>query len=151
MSMGSEGIFLSALQPNSSTVSTYAVPSETQLPHGGTHLDEASRAKRVQQQVAQRLAEKSTLTRRNTSTSTSAQYATTTSTHYATSAQYPTSGVSPFTCSQPRNALPLYTFNCYSVFDLYVVYHNLICSFNWLLAYINFFLVRFQVWCLGCP
>ncbi|XP_026775105.2 plakophilin-3a isoform X1 [Pangasianodon hypophthalmus] len=79
MSVVSEGVFLSALQPNSSTVSTYAVPPETHLPHGGAYLDEAARAKRVQQQVAQRLAEKSTLPRRNPSTSTSA------SAHYATS------------------------------------------------------------------
>ncbi|XP_053497736.1 plakophilin-3a isoform X2 [Ictalurus furcatus] len=62
--------------PNSSKVSTYAVPSETQLPHGGAYSDESTRVKRVQQQVAQRLAEKSTLPRRSTSTSTSAQYPT---------------------------------------------------------------------------
>ncbi|KAI5100524.1 plakophilin-3 [Silurus meridionalis] len=87
----SESVFLSALQPNTSTVSTYAVPPETQLPHGGAHLDEAARAKRVQQQVALRLAEKSTLPRRATSTSTSTQYATSTSGQYAsTSGQYAT-------------------------------------------------------------
>ncbi|KAF4081324.1 hypothetical protein AMELA_G00160060 [Ameiurus melas] len=91
MSLVSEGVFLSALQPNSSKVSTYAVPPETQLPHGGTYSDETARVKRVQQQVAQRLAEKSTLPRRSPSTSTSAQYATSTSAQYASSAQYPTS------------------------------------------------------------
>ncbi|XP_062858063.1 plakophilin-3a isoform X2 [Trichomycterus rosablanca] len=61
--------------PNSSTVSTYAVPSENQLAHGGTLSDEAARARRVQQQVAQRLAEKSTLPRRPA----------TSSSHYASS------------------------------------------------------------------
>ncbi|KAG7323945.1 hypothetical protein KOW79_011961 [Hemibagrus wyckioides] len=77
--------------PNNSSVSTYALPAETELPHGGAYSDDATRSKRVQQQVAQRLSEKSTLTRRNNSTS--AQYATTTSAQYATtaSAQYPTS------------------------------------------------------------
>ncbi|XP_053338525.1 plakophilin-3a isoform X1 [Clarias gariepinus] len=88
MSLASEGVFLSALQPNSSNVSTYAVPPETQLPHGGgaAYSDEAARAKRVQQQVAMRLAEKSTLPRRTTSTSaSSSQYAT------ISSAQYPSS------------------------------------------------------------
>ncbi|KAF5902561.1 plakophilin-3-like isoform X1, partial [Clarias magur] len=74
--------------PNSSNVSTYAVPPETQLPHGGgaAYSDEAARAKRVQQQVAMRLAEKSTLPRRTTSTSaSSSQYATISSSQYPTS------------------------------------------------------------------
>ncbi|XP_072526579.1 plakophilin-3a [Salminus brasiliensis] len=69
MSSASEGLFYSALQPNSS-VSTYAVPSETQLGHGvggGISADgAAARAKRVQQQVALKLAERSnTITRQN--------------------------------------------------------------------------------------
>ncbi|KAK3526030.1 hypothetical protein QTP70_012777 [Hemibagrus guttatus] len=85
MSVVSESVFHSALQPNNSTVSTYALPAETELPHGGAYSDDAARSKRVQQQVAQRLSEKSTLSRRNNSTS--AQYATTTS----ASVQYPTS------------------------------------------------------------
>ncbi|XP_076863647.1 plakophilin-3a isoform X2 [Brachyhypopomus gauderio] len=58
--------------PNSA-VTTYAVPTELQLGHAGSLSGEAARAKRVQQQVAMRLAEKSTLPRQNGSTS---QYAT---------------------------------------------------------------------------
>ncbi|XP_038872959.1 plakophilin-3a [Salvelinus namaycush] len=59
-------VFLSALQPKTA-VSTYAVPSEFQLGgNGGTLSDEVARGKRVQQQVAMRLAEKSsTLPRQN--------------------------------------------------------------------------------------
>uniref|UniRef100_A0A673LY33 Plakophilin-3-like n=1 Tax=Sinocyclocheilus rhinocerous TaxID=307959 RepID=A0A673LY33_9TELE len=67
MSVTSENVFLTALQPNL-TVSTYAVPSETELSHGGTHAEEA-RFKRVHQQVSMRLAEKSTLPRQNGSSS----------------------------------------------------------------------------------
>ncbi|XP_053741555.1 plakophilin-3a [Synchiropus splendidus] len=58
----SENVFLSALQPNSS-VTTYGLPSEVHL--GGTSGDEVSRARRVQQQVQMRLAQKSTLPRQN--------------------------------------------------------------------------------------
>ncbi|TSM52276.1 Plakophilin-3 [Bagarius yarrelli] len=79
MSVVSEGVFLSALQPNNSTVSTYALPAETELPHGGAYSDDATRVKRVQQQVAQRLSEKSTLSRRSnttTATTSSAQFPT---------------------------------------------------------------------------
>uniref|UniRef100_A0A673HWQ9 Plakophilin-3-like n=1 Tax=Sinocyclocheilus rhinocerous TaxID=307959 RepID=A0A673HWQ9_9TELE len=72
MSMTSENVFLTALQPNT-TVSTYAVPSETELSHGGTHAKEEARFKRVHQQVSMRLAEKSTLPRQNGSPSS--QYA----------------------------------------------------------------------------
>lgn len=68
--LDSENVFLSALQPNTS-VSTYAVPSDIQLGHG-TLSDEMSRAKRVQEQVKLRLAEKSTLPRQN---GTSGHYA----------------------------------------------------------------------------
>ncbi|XP_036824708.1 plakophilin-3 [Oncorhynchus mykiss] len=67
MSFGAQDhVFLSALQPNTA-VSTYAVPSEIQLEgKGGNLSDEMTRAKRVQQQVAMRLAEKtSTLSRQN--------------------------------------------------------------------------------------
>lgn len=62
-------VFLSALQPKTA-VSTYAVPSEIQLGGNGVTLsDEMTRGKRVQQQVAMRLAEKSsTLPRQNGST-----------------------------------------------------------------------------------
>uniref|UniRef100_A0A671QTZ7 Plakophilin-3-like n=1 Tax=Sinocyclocheilus anshuiensis TaxID=1608454 RepID=A0A671QTZ7_9TELE len=66
--MTSENVFLTALQPNT-TVSTYAVPSETELSHGGTHAKEEARFKRVHQQVSMRLAEKSTLPRQNGSSS----------------------------------------------------------------------------------
>uniref|UniRef100_A0A673Z562 Plakophilin 3a n=1 Tax=Salmo trutta TaxID=8032 RepID=A0A673Z562_SALTR len=67
-------VFLSALQPNTA-VSTYAVPSEIQLEgKGGNLSDEMTRAKRVQQQVAMRLAEKtSTLSRQNGSMSSGSQ------------------------------------------------------------------------------
>uniref|UniRef100_A0A8C1SUC0 Plakophilin 3a n=1 Tax=Cyprinus carpio TaxID=7962 RepID=A0A8C1SUC0_CYPCA len=68
MSVTSENVFLTALQPNL-TVSTYAVPSETELAHGGTHAKEEARFKRVHQQVTLRLAEKSTLPRQNGSSS----------------------------------------------------------------------------------
>ncbi|KAG7245452.1 hypothetical protein INR49_010903 [Caranx melampygus] len=64
----SETVFRSALQPNSS-VTTYGLPSEVHLGNGGSVSDEASRARRVQQQVQMRLAEKSTLPRQNGSTS----------------------------------------------------------------------------------
>uniref|UniRef100_A0A3B4A9Q4 Uncharacterized protein n=1 Tax=Periophthalmus magnuspinnatus TaxID=409849 RepID=A0A3B4A9Q4_9GOBI len=60
----SENVFLSALQPNTS-VTTYGLPSEIQLGNGSSMSDEVARAKRVQQQVQMRLAEKSTLPRQN--------------------------------------------------------------------------------------
>ncbi|XP_034735968.1 plakophilin-3a isoform X3 [Etheostoma cragini] len=64
MSVASESVFLSALQPNTS-VTTYGLPSEIHLGNGGTMSDEMARARRVQQQVQMRLAEKSTLPRQN--------------------------------------------------------------------------------------
>ena len=66
--VGSESVFLSALQPNTS-VTTYGLPSEIHLGNGGTMSDEMTRARRVQQQVQMRLAEKSTLPRQNGSSS----------------------------------------------------------------------------------
>ena len=61
----SESVFLSALQPHTS-VTTYGLPSDGQIGVGGTTVsDEAARARRVQQQVQMRLAEKSTLPRQN--------------------------------------------------------------------------------------
>ncbi|XP_051807485.1 plakophilin-3a isoform X2 [Acanthochromis polyacanthus] len=57
--------------PNTS-VTTYALPSDTQLGNGGFVSDEVARARRVQQQVQLRMAEKSTLPRQNGSAS---QYA----------------------------------------------------------------------------
>uniref|UniRef100_A0AAQ4QA57 Plakophilin 3 n=1 Tax=Gasterosteus aculeatus aculeatus TaxID=481459 RepID=A0AAQ4QA57_GASAC len=56
----SDTTFLSALQPNTS-VTTYGLPSELLLGYGRTMSDEMSRARRVQQQVQMRMAEKSTL------------------------------------------------------------------------------------------
>ncbi|XP_024274863.2 plakophilin-3 isoform X1 [Oncorhynchus tshawytscha] len=66
--VASESCFLSALQPITA-VTTYAVPSDVQLGPRGSIMDEVERAKRVQQQVNLRLAEKkySTLTRLNVS------------------------------------------------------------------------------------
>ncbi|KAM4572670.1 plakophilin-3a [Odontesthes bonariensis] len=65
----SENVFLTALQPNNS-VTTYGIPSDIQLGNGGSGLD--SKARRVQQQVQMRMAQKSTLPRQNGSAS---QYA----------------------------------------------------------------------------
>uniref|UniRef100_A0A6Q2Z7I7 Plakophilin 3a n=1 Tax=Esox lucius TaxID=8010 RepID=A0A6Q2Z7I7_ESOLU len=59
MSFNQEHVFMSALQPNTS-VSTYAVPSDMNLGGiGGGMSDDFARAKRVQDQVALRLMEKS--------------------------------------------------------------------------------------------
>lgn len=69
--LASETVFLSALQPNTS-VTTYGLPSDLQLGNGSSVSDEVARARRVQQQVQMRLAEKSTLPRQNGSAS---QYA----------------------------------------------------------------------------
>ncbi|XP_034735966.1 plakophilin-3a isoform X1 [Etheostoma cragini] len=54
----------SMVMPNTS-VTTYGLPSEIHLGNGGTMSDEMARARRVQQQVQMRLAEKSTLPRQN--------------------------------------------------------------------------------------
>ncbi|XP_026166836.1 plakophilin-3a isoform X2 [Mastacembelus armatus] len=54
--------------PNTS-VTTYGLPSDIQLRDGGSVSDEVARARRVQQQVQMRLAEKSTLPRQNGSAS----------------------------------------------------------------------------------
>ncbi|XP_029952631.1 plakophilin-3 isoform X2 [Salarias fasciatus] len=54
--------------PNTS-VTTYALPSDVQIGNAGSLSDEVSKARRVQQQVQMRLAEKSTLPRQNGSTS----------------------------------------------------------------------------------
>lgn len=66
--MASETVFLSALQPNTS-VTTYGLPSDIQLGNGSTVSNEVAKARRVQQQVQMRLAEKSTLPRQNGSVS----------------------------------------------------------------------------------
>ncbi|KPP66648.1 hypothetical protein Z043_114827 [Scleropages formosus] len=58
-SVAPDAVFLSALPPSGSSMSTYAVPTDAQLEHGNAPLDEAARARRVQQQVQMRLAEKS--------------------------------------------------------------------------------------------
>ncbi|XP_051548779.1 plakophilin-3-like [Myxocyprinus asiaticus] len=91
VSVTSENVFLTALQPNT-TVSTYAVPSENELSHGGTHAKENSRFKRVHQQVSMRLAEKSTLPRQNGSSS---QYAASESGNYSTMTKYQTQSFTP--------------------------------------------------------
>ncbi|XP_026031390.1 plakophilin-3a isoform X2 [Astatotilapia calliptera] len=54
--------------PNTS-VSTYALPSEIKVGNGGSVSDDSAKARRVQQQIQMRLAEKSTLPRQNGSTS----------------------------------------------------------------------------------
>ncbi|XP_076854685.1 plakophilin-3 [Brachyhypopomus gauderio] len=72
-----EGLFFSALPPSTS-VTTYAVPSDNQL--GSDHL---TKAKRVQQQVQQRLAEKaSSITRMNSSHYPATEYNGTSSMRY---------------------------------------------------------------------
>ncbi|KAM9815226.1 plakophilin-3-like isoform X1 [Syngnathus typhle] len=70
-SVASENVFLSALQPNTS-VTTYGLPTDIHLGRGTSNSDEMARARRVQQQVQMRLAEKSTLPRHNGSAVTSA-------------------------------------------------------------------------------
>ncbi|XP_048825342.1 plakophilin-3-like isoform X2 [Brienomyrus brachyistius] len=50
-----------AFMPNNSAVTSYAVPTEIQLEHGGSLSDEAAKARRVQQQVQLRLAEKTSV------------------------------------------------------------------------------------------
>ncbi|KAM9753559.1 plakophilin-3a isoform 1-T1 [Menidia menidia] len=62
--ISTENVFFTALQPNSS-VTTYGLPSEMQLGNGGSASDMEAKARRVQQQVQMRLAEKSTLPRQN--------------------------------------------------------------------------------------
>lgn len=74
--VASDGVFLSALQPNSS-VTTYGFPSNIRMENGSSASDEVSRAQRVQQQVQMRLAEKSTLPRQNGAA------------HYAMSGKHP--------------------------------------------------------------
>lgn len=70
--MSTDGLFFSALQPKS-TVTTYGLPSDVRLGNGGSSMsDEVSKARRVQEQVQMRLAQKSTLPRQNGATS---QYA----------------------------------------------------------------------------
>ncbi|XP_029289670.1 plakophilin-3 [Cottoperca gobio] len=66
--VASESVFLSALQPNT-LVTTYGLPSDIQLGHGGTMSNEMTKAQRVHQQVQMRLAQKTTLPRQNGSSS----------------------------------------------------------------------------------
>uniref|UniRef100_A0A7N6BXH7 Plakophilin 3 n=1 Tax=Anabas testudineus TaxID=64144 RepID=A0A7N6BXH7_ANATE len=65
--MASEPVFLSALQPNTS-VTTYGLP-DIQLGNGSSVSSEVAKARRVQQQVQMRMAEKSALPRQNGSSS----------------------------------------------------------------------------------
>ncbi|KAL4642132.1 plakophilin-3-like isoform X1 [Arapaima gigas] len=94
-----DAVFLSALPLGSSTASTYAVPSDAQLEHGVGLLDEAAKARRVQQQVQMRLAEKSitsTSTRANETVSnyTSSEYGGSSALKYSTYSNSPTAGFS---------------------------------------------------------
>ena len=56
--MASESCFMSALLPNTQ-VTAYAVPSDAQLRSDGKLIDGVAKAKRVQQQVQMRLAQRS--------------------------------------------------------------------------------------------
>lgn len=82
--MSTDGLFFSALQPKS-TVTTFGLPSDARLGNGGSSMsDEVSKARRVQEQVQMRLAQKSTLPRQNGAT-----------THYAMSGKR---GLARFVC-----------------------------------------------------
>uniref|UniRef100_A0A3P9H2X3 Plakophilin 3 n=1 Tax=Oryzias latipes TaxID=8090 RepID=A0A3P9H2X3_ORYLA len=59
-----EGVFFSALQTHSSST-TYALPSDVRAGNGGAQSDEEAKARRVQEQIKLRMAEKSTLPRQN--------------------------------------------------------------------------------------
>uniref|UniRef100_A0A3B5MDX7 Plakophilin 3 n=1 Tax=Xiphophorus couchianus TaxID=32473 RepID=A0A3B5MDX7_9TELE len=56
--------FLSTLQPHTLST-TYALPSDNQLGNGSAMSDDAVRARRVQEQIKMKLAEKGTLPRQN--------------------------------------------------------------------------------------
>ncbi|XP_007578660.1 plakophilin-3 isoform X1 [Poecilia formosa] len=60
----SENAFLSSLQPHTLST-TYALPSDNQLGNGSAMSDDAVRARRVQEQIKMKMAEKSTLPRQN--------------------------------------------------------------------------------------
>ncbi|XP_043980340.1 plakophilin-3a [Gambusia affinis] len=60
----SENSFLSSLQPHTLST-TYALPSDNQLGNGSAMSDDAVRARRVQEQIKMKLAEKGTLPRQN--------------------------------------------------------------------------------------
>ncbi|XP_054901193.1 plakophilin-3-like isoform X1 [Poeciliopsis prolifica] len=62
--MTSENAFLSSLQPHTLST-TYALPSDNQLGNGSAMSDDAVRARRVQEQIKLKLAEKGTLPRQN--------------------------------------------------------------------------------------
>lgn len=59
-----ESVFFSALQTHSSST-TYALPSDVRAGNGGAQSDEEAKARRVQEQIKLRMAEKSTLPRQN--------------------------------------------------------------------------------------
>uniref|UniRef100_A0A3P9KLB6 Plakophilin 3 n=1 Tax=Oryzias latipes TaxID=8090 RepID=A0A3P9KLB6_ORYLA len=59
-----ESVFFSALQTHSSST-TYALPSDVRAGNGGAQSDEQAKARRVQEQIKLRMAEKSTLPRQN--------------------------------------------------------------------------------------
>uniref|UniRef100_A0A3P9PG98 Plakophilin 3 n=1 Tax=Poecilia reticulata TaxID=8081 RepID=A0A3P9PG98_POERE len=60
----SENAFLSSLQPHTLST-TYALPSDNQLGNGSAMSDSAVRARRVQEQIKMKMAEKGTLPRQN--------------------------------------------------------------------------------------
>ncbi|KAM4733801.1 plakophilin-3-like [Anableps anableps] len=64
----SENVFLSTLQTHAPST-TYALPSDNQLGNGTAMSDELGRARRVQEQIKMKMAEKSTLPRQNGGTS----------------------------------------------------------------------------------
>eukprot|EP00066_Takifugu_rubripes_P016696 XP_011605962.1 PREDICTED: plakophilin-3 isoform X2 [Takifugu rubripes] len=109
--VASDGVFLSALQPNS-LVTTYGLPSNIRLVNGSSASDEVSRAQRVQQQVQMRLAEKSTLPRQNGSAAHYAMsdYGGSSTMNYQTSSYTPNfSSKSSFAYSGSRTMGPLMT------------------------------------------
>lgn len=66
--LNSENAFLSTLQPDTPST-TYALPSDNQIGNGTALSDEATRTRRVHEQIKLKMAEKSTLPRQNGGTS----------------------------------------------------------------------------------
>ncbi|XP_012994249.3 plakophilin-3 isoform X2 [Esox lucius] len=104
MSFNQEHVFMSALQPNTS-VSTYAVPSDMNLGGiGGGMSDDFARAKRVQDQVALRLMEKSKSLPRPNSHYATSEYAGSSSVKYNTIEPGFSSKSYVYTASKPAMA-----------------------------------------------
>ncbi|XP_058857771.1 plakophilin-3-like [Acipenser ruthenus] len=88
MSAVHEGVFLSALQPNTS-VSSYALPSEIHLGHGGSDYGQITKGQRVQDQVRMRMTQNrpsgsATVHRANDIASESSEYRMSSGMKYAT-------------------------------------------------------------------